>query len=170
MYNKLKAKIYREKNKDKMREYQKTYRAEHKDKAKSYAKAYYLGNKQKLITRSKNRYEAKKEDILEKSKVYRASYRKRTTTKALRAEYQTRRSRLIEQATPKWANIEAIRQIYLQAQYVTNTTGILHHVDHIVPLKGKDICGLHIETNLRVIPAVDNISKGNKFVKELVNS
>ncbi len=155
MYDKLKAKIYREKN---------------KDKAQLYAREYYLENKQKLITRSKNRYEAKKEDILEKNKVYRASYRKRIRTKALRAEYQTRRSRLIEQATPKWANIEAIRQIYLQAQYVTNSTGILHHVDHIVPLKGKDICGLHIETNLRIIPAIDNISKGNKFVKELVKS
>jgi 5-methylcytosine-specific restriction endonuclease McrA len=42
------------------------------------------------------------------------------------------------------------------------TTGFEWHVDHIVPLKGKEVCGLHIWSNLRVIPKVLNLRKGNK--------
>lgn len=41
-------------------------------------------------------------------------------------------------------------------------TGIEWHVDHIIPLKGKNICGLHLWTNLAVIPKVENLRKGNK--------
>lgn len=64
--------------------------------------------------------------------------------------------------TPAWADREKIREIYRTAQYLTETTGIPHHVDHEIPLHGKAVSGLHIETNLRVIPARANQSKGNR--------
>lgn len=41
-------------------------------------------------------------------------------------------------------------------------TGIEWHVDHIIPLKGREICGLHLWTNLRLIPKLENLRKGNK--------
>lgn len=59
-------------------------------------------------------------------------------------------------ATPKWANLDKIKQIYKNCPEG-------YHVDHIIPLKGKNICGLHIETNLQYLPASENIKKGNKF-------
>lgn len=66
------------------------------------------------------------------------------------------------QATPAWANQFFIDEIYDLAQLRTKATGVEHQVDHIVPLNHKKVCGLHVEFNLRVIPAVINQKKGNR--------
>jgi hypothetical protein len=58
---------------------------------------------------------------------------------------------------PKWANLEKIREIYKNRKKG-------YHVDHIIPLQGKNVCGLHVENNLQYLKARDNLSKGNNFV------
>ena len=65
-------------------------------------------------------------------------------------------------ATPRWANHFFIEEIYDLARRRTDCLGVKHHVDHIVPLQSKIVCGLHCEANLRVIPATTNIRKGNR--------
>ena len=67
-------------------------------------------------------------------------------------------------ATPSWANDFFIEEIYMLCQLRTELTGIKHHVDHIVPLRSKVVCGLDVHNNLRVIPAEDNMKKGNRHV------
>lgn len=69
----------------------------------------------------------------------------------------------LEQATPKWANRAAIRAVYTRCAEVTLNTGIRHEVDHIVPLRGRRVSGLHVHWNLQVIPAEDNRLKSNHF-------
>lgn len=69
------------------------------------------------------------------------------------------------QATPSWADEDQIKRIYALRQKVSERTGVVHHVDHIVPLQGKNVCGLHVENNLAIIPAKMNLSKGNKYEK-----
>lgn len=69
------------------------------------------------------------------------------------------------QRTPQWLNEDQlwfIKEIYELAQLRTKVTGVEHHVDHIVPLKGKDVSGLHLPWNLQVIPWYENLSKSNK--------
>lgn len=66
-------------------------------------------------------------------------------------------------ATPGWANQEAIDEIYREADRLTRETGVPHQVDHIVPLNHPLVCGLHVETNLRVIPAAENMAKRNRW-------
>ena len=56
-----------------------------------------------------------------------------------------------------------IEEFYHLAQLRTKATGIVWHVDHIVPLQSPIVCGLHAETNLQVIPGVMNVGKGNRF-------
>lgn len=66
-------------------------------------------------------------------------------------------------ATPTWADIEAIRRIYQEARELRLSTGDSWHVDHIVPLRSKLVCGLHVEYNLRIIPGAENSRKSNRY-------
>lgn len=65
-------------------------------------------------------------------------------------------------ATPAWADLAKIREIYKVAAKLTESTGVPYHVDHQVPLTSKKVCGLHVEYNLRVVPAEVNLKKHNK--------
>lgn len=58
--------------------------------------------------------------------------------------------------TPNWADLNKIREIYANCPEG-------YHVDHIVPLHGKLVSGLHVENNLQYLPAIDNCKKNNKF-------
>jgi hypothetical protein len=66
-------------------------------------------------------------------------------------------------ATPEWADHAAIKAVYALRADVEGLTGIPHHVDHIVPLRGKRVSGLHVHNNLQVIPATENLKKNNRF-------
>jgi hypothetical protein len=68
--------------------------------------------------------------------------------------------------TPKWLAEEdfwLMGQAYELAQLRNKVTGIQWHVDHIIPLRGANVSGLHVPLNLQVIPAIENISKGAKW-------
>jgi hypothetical protein len=76
-----------------------------------------------------------------------------------------KRSVSIALATPKWLSndqLYAIAELYSEAKALTIEKGFLHHVDHIIPLLGKNVCGLHVSWNLQVITALENIKKSNK--------
>lgn len=66
-------------------------------------------------------------------------------------------------ATPPWADLNAIRNIYEEASRLTAETGIRHEVDHIYPLQGENVCGLHCEANLQILTKSDNARKKNKM-------
>ena len=74
---------------------------------------------------------------------------------------RTRQARK-QRAMPFWADRKKMKEIYEECRRITKSTGVKHHVDHYYPLKGVDVCGLHNEYNLRVIPAADNQAKGNR--------
>lgn len=72
-----------------------------------------------------------------------------------------RRARIL-QATPAWANLEAIKKVYEEARLKTIESGIVYHVDHIYPLKSDIVCGLHVSENLQIITRSENCHKRNK--------
>ena len=70
------------------------------------------------------------------------------------------------QSTPPWLTQEDlvnIQQFYTAANQLTSLNGCPYHVDHIVPLQGKTVCGLHVPWNLQVLQAHENMSKSNKL-------
>ena len=81
-----------------------------------------------------------------------------------------RRSKAKRLRIPKWLTDEyweQIRALYLEAQRLTIETGIVHHVDHIYPLRGKTCSGLHVPWNMRVMVGEDNLRKANKLPDEI---
>ena len=67
---------------------------------------------------------------------------------------------------PSWVSAEdkrIMQEIYDLAALRTTVTGIKHHVDHIIPLQGTIVSGLHVPNNLRVIPWYENLAKSNTF-------
>jgi hypothetical protein len=65
--------------------------------------------------------------------------------------------------TPAWANKSAMAAIYAEAKRLSLETGIKYHVDHEIPLQGRLVSGLHVPENLKIIPAISNHKKLNKY-------
>ena len=95
------------------------------------------------------------------TKAARAAW-KRNNPDRVNAVTAKRRATKLE-ATPAWAIEFFIREAYALAKLREKTCGGEWHVDHIVPLRSKLVCGLHTHHNLQVIPAKSNISKNNRF-------
>lgn len=100
----------------------------------------------------------------EKGKARQAKYRKENPEKAksiVTASRHSRRNRNV--LWEKELTIFATKEASLLAQHREKLTGIKWHVDHVIPLKGKQVSGLHIWNNLQVIPAIENLRKTNSF-------
>lgn len=94
---------------------------------------------------------------------WRKAYRARAEVKAAAAAAAMARRACLLNATPPWVDPRALLAIYEERARIERETGIPHHVDHIVPLQGEGVCGLHVPWNLRVIPARENLRKGNRL-------
>jgi len=131
-----------------------------KEEVKDRKNEWYLANRDQVIAQSKLRpYEATKE--------YKRTWKERNLV-WVRADTKARR-RKHRQATPKWLSSKQkaeIRQLYQIAITMTKTTGEQYVVDHIVPLRSDDVCGLHVPWNLRVITQEENLKKSNKLLAQ----
>ncbi len=125
--------------------------------SKKAGKKYYEANKEVVKLRALSR---KPEDIIKYRKTWKAA-----NPDLVIANSKHRRTKH-KQATPKWLTQEhktAIKQFYLDAMLVSKVTGVPYAVDHIVPLRGELVSGLHVPWNLAVITREENSKKSNKI-------
>lgn len=90
--------------------------------------------------------------------------RKKERSPGYYSQKEILRRERVKQLQPLWANQFFIDEAYDLATRRTETTGTPWEVDHILPLRGKAVSGLHVETNLRVIPRSENRRKFNNAV------
>lgn len=108
--------------------------------------------------------------VREANRLYLREYYSRPEVKEAHRHYMrenvAKRDACKLHATPDWltdAQRDDIKAIYDEAVRLTANTGIPHHVDHIVPPRHPDVCGLHVPWNLQILTADDNQRKSNSF-------
>lgn len=135
----------------------KKYLANNRIRRLEYERTYELKN------REKRKAQKAATEKSAKTRQYRSNWRKNNVGKSRSycMKYWTTKI----QRTPKWltkTQLKEIEQFYLDAAYLTNYTKTPFEVDHIVPLQGKNVSGLHVPWNLQILTQSENCSKGNR--------
>lgn len=150
-----------EHRKQKCREYSKRYREKHRDRVE----AYKVRTRDEQKERVKNWAKRNPEKMRSYNKKWRSNNRQnerdrhrknRKKNPELYSYHASLRKARILRATPEWVDLEELKKIYADCPPA-------HHVDHIVPLMGDGVRGLHVPWNLQYLPALENLKKGNRL-------
>ena len=125
--------------------------------SKAAGRRYYERNRDAVINRAKSRPTNAQREY---------KYRHKERNPDLYKEYVNCRRRRFRVATPRWLTPEdkmEIRLKYRLAIELTRITGTQYAVDHIIPLQGNEVSGLHVPWNLQAIPQEANLKKSNQL-------
>jgi len=153
---KQKQKIKQKEQKAEIKSKKAKYYEQNKERILKINEQWRKNNTKRMAELRKNRYEKNKEQQAIQSKSW-----YKNNPGIVRAK-QAKRRAVKKTAVPCWADKKQIKKIYKQACELTKLTKIQYHVDHIFPLKSDYMCGLHVETNLQIITAKENILKSNQ--------
>jgi hypothetical protein len=152
---------------EKHKESTKRWKENNPERVKENRKRRYENNVEQSNENSKRWFEENRERHKELVK----RWRETNPDKANAIDAKRRSAKL--QRTPPWLTKEQLLEIqsfYTKAKDLQTLTGIEFHVDHIIPLQGKLVSGLHVPWNLRVIPAVENLKKSNNYEPTFENA
>ena len=105
------------------------------------------------------------EEILVRRERVRLAHRRNPArVKAAKIKYETKR----DKATPVWLSDDdwqSMNAFYELARTLSQDTGIPHQVDHIIPINGELVSGLHVPLNLQVLTRSENVAKSNRYAE-----
>lgn len=155
----LRARWY-EANGERMRELKRRWAAANKDKCLAAGKRWRDRNPEKTVRLSAEWYLKNKVLSNEKSRMW------AKLNPGLAAAKTRAREAAKLQRTPQWLSAEdkaVMERLYVEAARLTKATGVRHEVDHIVPLRGQTVSGLHVPANLQILTKTQNVKKRNRF-------
>jgi len=169
-----KAKEWLAANPGKAAEYSARWSAKNPGKMNAAGREWYWKNRERALATDKAQREADLENFLIRE---RESYTRNAKARSLRHKewsaknrdrisyYASARRAAVIKRTPPWVSEEQLLEIlrfFTKARVLSEKTGIEHHVDHIVPLRGRKVSGLNVPWNLQVLPAIENLKKTNR--------
>lgn len=137
-----------------MRKYQLDWYDKYKEKIKAKSRVWSVDNKEQKAQTNKAWYEANKDRTRERMRETAREYHADNPARSAAKTARHRASKALR--TPVWADQDAVNFFY-------ECCPVGCDVDHIIPLHGKNISGLHVETNLQWMPTEENQVKSNKF-------
>lgn len=147
--------------------YNQKHYAENRDRSLNRNKQWRVNNRERsreIIRKGWNKWITKPENK-QKAARYQREWCQKNLDK-LRVRSNIRNNR-IKEATPDWLSEydrEQIKLTYIKAKQISASLGTKFSVDHIVPIFGYNVCGLHVPWNLQIITVSENCSKGRKLV------
>lgn len=151
------------------------YYAKNREQHCALTKRWYSKNKESHNAKSKLRYLERKDTVLARHKTWRILNKERnrflinrwfSNNPGARASISAKRRASLLQRTPAWlsqSEFRDIRLLYCSARRLSKLTGIAFEVDHILPLQGKYVSGLHVFSNLQIMIASHNRIKFNNW-------
>ena len=148
------------------RERKRQRRSENPERAKEADRLRYERDREKILKSRAEYYQRNRQTVdasraswrarnIERARTYTSAWAKRNRAKTQAILYKYRSTKL--QAVPLWFEKEAVEEVYKKAAEMG------FHVDHVVPLQGKTVCGLHCWANLQVLAPEINIAKSNRM-------
>lgn len=149
--------------------------ARNEENAKRLRKEWYERNKELTKQRAREWAAANPDKRAQSIKKWREENRDQhnavnrdwnARNKPKKAALEAKRRAAILQRTPNWLtddDLWIIEEAYDLAALRTQTFGFAWHVDHVIPLQGRKVSGLHVPENLQVIPGSDNVKKHNSY-------
>lgn len=157
---KIRERVWREMNKEYDTSRKIAWAKAHPDNKKLADKKSYEKNKQQKLEAAKQYRLLNLEAIKTKNKLWRL-----TNPDYIQTKNKERHAAKL-QRLPKWLTLDDLQQIqniYTECRKISIESGIIHHVDHIIPLQGKLVSGFHTPNNLRIVSALENLTKHNKY-------
>jgi hypothetical protein len=140
-----------------LKEKQQAWVDANRDYRNALARATYQVNAEAQRERSRMKWVRDKEKVKATNKAW------ADKNPGIWNHYGAKRRAAIRQRTPSWADLQSIKQFYINCP-----DG--HHVDHVVPLRGKNVCGFHSQHNLQYLPAAENQRKFNRLESKYVHA